>query len=230
MVQPTLKSFAAEVYERIAPLAYDDANQAWSLANYISGIGEMFQVVEDYSRDQLVDGSFAPGWSQMVDINRVPTAALPWLAQFVGVRLPAGLSDAEQRSRIQHADGWKRGTPGSMIAIAQSYLTGTKTVLLRERDAGPYQLTINTRTSETPDPVALSAALQSPRSKPAGLILVVQQIPGQDWQNVKDTWATFQDVKDNYATMQDLLYDNRGGAPVSPEFSAYYVLLLGGGS
>lgn len=228
MPQPALKSFAQDVYTRLAPVTWDDANQQWALALYVSGIGVMFQVVEDYSREQLVNGKFAPGWSQLLDPNRCPPEALAWLGQFVGAVLPPGMSDAAKRSQLQNVNGWQRGSVGQLVGVAQSFLTGTKTVYVRERDIGPYHLTINTKTSETPNPAALNTALQA--LKPAGLLMSVNQIVGQDFQAVKNNWATFQLVKDTYLTMQDLLYDNRGGvAPTGSDPSAYYVLLLGGG-
>lgn len=185
MPSPALSSFAADLYARLAPMAFDEANQNYSLANYLGGVGQMFQVVEDYGRDQLVNGKYAPGWSQLMDINRCPSSALGWLAQFVGVRLQTGLSDAAQRARIQGTDGWKRGSVGALIAAAQQYLTGSQTVLIRERDPAAcalqpaYGLTIITRTSETPDSAAVLKALLL--QKPGGIILVYTVLAGQDY-------------------------------------------------
>lgn len=124
------------------------------LQTYVGGIGDvMFQEVEDLASDGPLG---QPGWSSLLDLNRVPDKALPWLAQFIGVSIPGGLTPADQRIRIQNTDGWKRGTPAAIAGAPLPYLTGTKTVILRERDpaASPndpaYGLTVITRTSETP--------------------------------------------------------------------------------
>jgi hypothetical protein len=147
---PVLKSFAQSVYDGLYPFQADDANNGYSLATFITALGEMFQVVEDYSRDQVISGKLAPGWSQLVDINRAPVAALPWLGQFVGVTLPDNLTEASQRQQIQQVNGWGRGTKAAILAAPAPYLTGTKTVILRERFGDAYTYQVLTKYSETP--------------------------------------------------------------------------------
>jgi hypothetical protein len=105
-----------------------------------------------------------------MDVNRCPTEALGWLAQFAGVRLLPGATDAQSRQRIQSTDGFRRGTVAAMTAAAQRTLTGTKTVGITERYTGdPYQLQVTTFAAETPDTVATYNALLA--AKPAGLLL-----------------------------------------------------------
>ena len=64
----------------------------------------------------------AVGWSQILDINRCPTYALPWLAQFIGVQLKttSSLSLSAQRtawmSDITTKSSFNRGTRASLIA------------------------------------------------------------------------------------------------------------------
>src|SRR5437764_7240325 len=123
----------------------------------------MYQLVEDLVRDTL-DG---PGWSALVDLDRCPDVALPWLAQLVGVRLLPGSTPDEQRARIASTDGFRRGTRDAMIAAARATLTGAGTVILRERDGDPvaepidyaYRLTAITYADETPDASATEQAL-----------------------------------------------------------------------
>jgi hypothetical protein len=91
----------------------------------------MFDQIEGYARDRP-DGT--PGWAILLDPDLCPAEALPYLAQFVGVKLPEGLTEAQQRFRIKATDGFNRGKPSAIIAAAQQFLTGNKTVIIRERD------------------------------------------------------------------------------------------------
>jgi hypothetical protein len=174
----------------------------------------MFQIVEDYSRDQIINGKIAPGWSQLLDLDRAPAEALGWMGQFVGVPLLQGLSDAAQRARIRAVGGWNRGTPASIIAAAQQYLTGAKTVILRERDpvASPvepaYGLTVITYTSQTPNSAQVLAALQA--QKPAGLLLNYQVKTGQDYQSLYVNHPTYSNVYGSYLTYQGVVVDQPG--------------------
>lgn len=194
-------------------MAWDEPNQNWDLAQFLGGIGAMFQIVEDYSRDGVdTTGKDAPGWSQMMDILRTPNEALGWLAQFVGVTLEVGLSDADQRARIQSTDGWRRGTVSALRGAAASTLTGTKTFAFRERYNPsvpgvdyPYHLEIVTYTAETPDPVATLSAITA--QKPAGIILHYVTLSGQDYQSVRTNNVSYLALRSKYATYSDMRMD-----------------------
>ena len=60
----------------------------------------------------LVNYFGAPGWSQVLDINRCPWYALPWLGQFVGVDLTKtpGLTYEQSVQKILSRPGFSRGT------------------------------------------------------------------------------------------------------------------------
>lgn len=107
---------------------------------------------------------------------------------------------ARQRVRIKDKLGFERGSREAMINAAKSWLTGTKSVYFNERDTSPYHLTVSTKLSETPDPASVAAALQA--QKPAGLVMVVQTIAGQDWNNLVATRASWTAVGAAYATWQ----------------------------
>lgn len=100
-----------------------------------------------------------PGWSILFDPDLCPVRYLPWLAMFAGVRLTTGMAEEEMRSRIKDRDGLRRGTPGAIARAVQQHLTGSKTVLIRERfnhasgssaDAPGY-LDVVTREDESPE-------------------------------------------------------------------------------
>lgn len=211
MPQPVLGSFAQGLYDAIAPLAYDDKNNGWALALYCNAIGEMFQEIEDYARDSVdANGRVIPGWSSIVDVNRAPSAGLAWLAQLVGVTLDQRLSDADQRAQIRNVGGWDRGSLASIAGAPLPYLTGTKTVIIRERDPGAcaaqpaYGLTVITKTSETPNSAAVLAALLA--QKPAGLVLNYVVLAGNDYTLVYNGGATtYANIFSTYTTYQGLL-------------------------
>jgi len=194
--------YQQQLYDALYPLAYDDANQGYDLFIYCGALARMCDQIETYARD-TDDGK--PGWSILLDVDRCPTEALGWLAQFVGVKLNPVLSDADQRARIRSTDGFKRGTIGAMVGAAQQFLTGSKTVYVKERDSsvssvlgGAYGLTILTLASETPDSAAVLAALQS--QKPAGVILAYNTVTGMTWQLVNTTYASWNAVKTAFVT------------------------------
>jgi Phage tail protein (Tail_P2_I) len=192
-------SFAEGLYVALAPLARQDASYGWALLILCNAIGTLFQVLEDYARDSPE----GPGWSALMDLDRCPPEALPWLAQFVGVRLLPDSTPAEQRARIVATGGFRRGTPAALIGAAQATLTGNKTVVFRERDHDPadtpayaYYLTVITYVSETPDPTATHNALLA--QKPGGIVLDYRTAAGQDYQTLETGNADYAAVTTRY--------------------------------
>lgn len=149
------------------------------------------------------------GWSSILDVDRVPAKALPWLAQLVGVITVMGISDAEQRARVKAHGNWKRGSPDAIKAATQLHLTGTKTVILRERFGGSaWQLVIVTRTSETPNPTQTLADILE--QKPAGVVLTYNVLSGQDFESLYVNHPDFADVYADYLTFEGVVEDLPG--------------------
>jgi hypothetical protein len=195
-VELTPDTFAARLYAMLAPLAADDAYNAWALLTYVNALGVMYQLVEDWVRDS----ESAPGWSLLLDIDRCPPEALPWLAQLTGVRIPARVTDpVEQRQWILSTDGFKRGTVAALLGAARSTLTGEQRLVFRERDGAAhgyasspdyaYVLTVYSYHAETPDPTATLNALLA--QKPAAIKLYYSAVTRQDYQLVHDTYASY---------------------------------------
>jgi hypothetical protein len=187
------------VYDSIAPLT---ANDNGDLRAYVDSIGQMTREIEDLARDDA-DGN--PGWSSILDADRCPVQFLPWLAQAVGVVLPDGLSEADQRTYIKSTDGWKRGRPAAIKAAPIKHLTGDRTVLLYERTPDAYGFTVITFTAQTPDSALVLADLLA--AKPAGLNLTYVVHSGQSYQDIYDNYATYELVYTTYATYEDVLND-----------------------
>ena len=74
---------------------------------FTQALAKMFEEVDTYVRDT----DAGPGWSMLLDVDRIPNKGLAWLAQFVGVTLNDQLDDATQRQRIRETDGFRRGSP-----------------------------------------------------------------------------------------------------------------------
>jgi hypothetical protein len=126
-----------------------DKDDSGELLAWIAGIGEMMQVIDSVAADQVMpDGSVAPGWSQVLDIDRCPTYALPWLGQFVGARIPTGLRDDQMRWMILNSPGWGRGAVDSIAAAANLFLRSGFTATITERLGGDaYALGISIPTA-----------------------------------------------------------------------------------
>lgn len=198
---PIVGDWAQRLYDRLAPVHQQDAALGYPFLIYLGAMGD--KLMEDI--DFLVsDSDIGPGWSRLFDTGTCPSYALPWLGQIVGVRVNPLLSDLDQREQIREVGGWSRGTPGSMLAAAQPYLTGTKFTLMIERYGGDaYQILYITHTAETPaDPTLMEAAVIA--QKPAGIVLTFANYVGQTWGDVKSGNATWQDVKNNFALWNDV--------------------------
>jgi len=185
-------TFSARLYAALAPLAQKDVEVSWSLLVYCNAIGTMYQLIEDIVRDSPA----GPGYSALLDVNRCPAVALPWLGQFVGVRVPPGLSEQAQRNWIASTDGFHRGTRDALIGAAHATLTPPGQVVFRERDGDPYYLTVITYTAQTPDPTATLNALLA--QKPGGILLTYRTALGQDYSQLRARHATYAAVKAAY--------------------------------
>jgi hypothetical protein len=210
-VPATLSDDALRLYAQLEPLAFDDENRLYALAHLCQAFIGSLQEVDDYARNYTATrivqaGAISvqvetekPGWSRLFDLTRIPDNAVPWLAQFVGVWIPryAGEDDAAFAARLKpliiERTGWKRGTPAAIKALAASYLTGTKTVFLVERQGSAYTFAVTTWASETPNPAALLSALVR-FQKPGGLLMNVSQIVGGDFNTLLATHTNFTDV------------------------------------
>ena len=138
--------WADRMYGMLEPYTYADAQNNYSLQEFIKSIGEMYEEIIDLAYDTPAGDD---GWTLLTDITRVPSKALDWLGQFVGIVPVAGLTDQQKVDRIIAREGFKRGTPEGMRAAAAIFLTGTQSVVLYERDTSPYHLTVQTYQSET---------------------------------------------------------------------------------
>lgn len=186
LVRPTVPAVADIWYDELAVTQPADPQLGWPFLIFLGGLATTFGPLHDIVRD-TPDG---PGWSRPLDPSRATRSELAFLAQFAGVKLTPGAETEQWRQEITSPPAFARGTAAALVSAAQVHLTGNKLVTVNERDGGAYQLSVTTRTSETPDPAAVERALQA--NKPAGLILTYSTVAGQTWNEVPPTmtWNT----------------------------------------
>jgi len=196
-----LTKLAGRLRERALPLGEGEELRGWAysilceaLLNAGVELEEGFDPDEPHYPVGVLMTYNAPAW------------ALPWAAQIVGLALGPGLSEEQSRDLMRDAPNWESGTTGRMRAIASLYLTGTKTMYFRERDASgtdpAYTLEVVTLTGETPDPALLLAALTA--AKPVGITLTVRQVPGWDYQQMTIDEGLYSALPARYATYRVL--------------------------
>lgn len=201
VVLPTPTTFAERVYAQLDPLKYAESGLGNPLSVYTDSLNPMFDEIDEYASD----GDFGEvGWSSIMDVDRAPLKALPWLAQFVGVTLDQTLSEADQRNQVKTVPGFSRGTKASIIAAAQRHLTGTRDVIMIERYQGKaYRLYIATRTAQTPNNLVTIADIKT--QKPAGITLFYEILSGQTFQELLGDSPLMSNIFGNYATFQGAL-------------------------
>lgn len=217
-MRPIVSQVAEELYDILSPLAFDDEALNWPLLTFCEAWVGSLQLIRDYvygAGHGPDNPSGETNWSSLLDIDRCPDEALAWLAMLLGAKLPErDTFEGDQpdpnyfdkvRKYISSQSEFRQGSPQAMIAAAQYHLTGTKTVILRERLGGPWKITVHTRTDETSDTAKVLNALMA--HKPAGISLTYTTIDGQDYQELLESYATYQLVLNDYATYQDVLTD-----------------------
>src|SRR4051812_29363271 len=105
MPRPTVPQVAEHLYEELAVSQPGDEGRGWPLLILLGALGKALGPPHDLVRDSE-DG---PGYSALMDPGRTPVWALPYTAQFAGVRLTPGITEAEQRAEITSPPAFQRG-------------------------------------------------------------------------------------------------------------------------
>jgi hypothetical protein len=197
-------AIADDLVEAFIPWLTDD------LEDYLRAIGSMFSEVELYAIADDDD----QGWVILFDPDRCPAPALPYLAQYVGERLPVGISEAGAREWIKDAPNQRRGTIGAIWRTAQRRLTGTRTVSIIERDGidgsdDPDRLTVITYTDETPDPAGVLADLHHD-AVAIDTDLNYEVVAGQTWVQAGAAEPTWNDLHAAWPTWADVFAARTG--------------------
>lgn len=183
MAAPAVGVTTDRMYRRLPELYRDaDALEDFDLLRFLS------LVVDQASEMEAIYERLAVG--EHLDAQAADAAWLPWLAQLLGVRLVAGLTEVETRDAVSSgSSGWRAGTKAAVAAAAQSVLTGTRYAKVYDHStstgaglgtASEWDVLVVTRSSETPDPAVVLDAIVRKRAKPAGVVLHHQDYES-DW-------------------------------------------------
>jgi hypothetical protein len=141
--------------------------------------------------------------SALGDPGQADPRWLPWMAQLVGAPLDPGASVQEQRDTIAFAtSGWRGGTRQAIADAARTALTGSMYAQVVPHvvpsdnggldTGGVWDITIITRSSETPDPGAVLDAVLRKGVKPAGAVLH-HATYGASWAQIEAVYPTWAD-------------------------------------
>lgn len=234
---PVVARDTTTLYQGLGPIPHlknqqglDDKYLGYPLLKWLDGIGQILGRITDLAMTDPDTGDI--GWSIILDPDRCPTYALPWLAQLVGVRFDATQNtDAAQRAAIKAEQSWQRGTPAAIQAAAAKYLNPGQSVQIYERDTSPYHLTVvitlgqftagtYSQLSATYATYAAYAAAAStyalplyPQAlieaailsqKPAGLIMVIEALNGITYGTLGGRYETYAALDAAFATYNAL--------------------------
>lgn len=184
--QPEVGAAAQDLYDRLAPVyGLPDADRDWSLlhlcAAFVAGLEPLYE---------LDDPDHLP-WAIALDVDDAPDWALPWLAWILGITM-RGETSEQLRALCRDRPPAKRGTPGAMRAAAAVPLTATKTVRYLPRANGPFEDTLVTLPSETPDPAAVVRSAEPQRR--VGSVLTHIVTDDVLWADASLTWDDVDDA------------------------------------
>ena len=191
---PVVTTLTQSVYDQLPEIYHladsdqPDGPNAYPLLRFLTCVGDIAQPMDYlYARMAYLapsDGGPAVGFgstSDLVDPATADAAWLPWLAQVVGMHLDTSLSVAAQRDSIAGAStGRQAGTRAAIVAAASTGLIGsrfcqvmdhTTVVMGSPAPGGQWDITLITRSDETPDVPAVLAAVVAAGAKPAGVLL-----------------------------------------------------------
>lgn len=202
MARPVVHPTTERIYDALPGvyLAADAAQAAgtsgYPLLRYLSlladQLGELVDLLQRFDYYSPDDGGAPGDTSDLTDPATADPAWLPWLAQLVGAKLPAGLSVAQQRNAIAGVvGGYLKGTKAGIAAAAQTALTGTKYARVIPLYGGDqYRIELRTRTSETASTAAVLAAVDAAGARPAGIEIVPTAYEAS-WTAIETTWPTW---------------------------------------
>lgn len=178
-----VSDFSEELYSGLAPAFTDEYDPDWTALSFVGALGTTLDELWDVIEDNDVP------WTKAMSPTDAPAIALGWLAGLAGVLIESGWTEEQTREAIRTRPGQKRGTPAAIIAAAQRSLTGTKHVVMNERDSSAYHLTIRTYTSETPNSATVLRDILT--QKPAGIVLNYATSSGRLYSEVGASEANY---------------------------------------
>lgn len=199
MARPVVSELTELLYDTLAPaMTVQDESLDWPLLRYCAVLVEPLE-----KAFEVAHGEDVP-WGSILDPDTCPDWALPWLARWVGVVTEEAWDAEEIREAIKIPSGFARGRVESLRNAPKPYLTGSKTVILIEREpsASAYRLYMRTLLTETPDSTAVLNAIL--RQKPAGIVLDYNTLTQTEYLQIESAYASYAAARTANPTYQDL--------------------------
>lgn len=209
MAEPIFSTTMERLYDRL-PEFYRTADEVydWPLKRWLASVVDIHGEIDVlYDRINYIDpndGGDPTDTSDLVDPTTADNAWLDWMAQLVGVTLKKGLSETERRNAIIYATtGWRSGTKAAVAAAAKTVLTGTQYAQVYDHSqvsgesmiaGGEWDVTVVTRTTETPDPSAVLDAIIKQGAKPVGVVLYHLAYAAA-WSSLETNLPTWNDIE-----------------------------------
>jgi len=204
----TVEDVTQRLYDNLHPLTGADARLGWPLLAFIDALGGLFQDGADLVQD---GPNGEPGWSIILDINRCKDEGLPWLGQLIGMHFYQGVTPSQMRQQIRDHTSWQRGTLASIVAAIRTFLTGTQTVQITERDTSPYHFLATIWAAEAPSDTSATSPLVTyvnTFAKPAGVMWTLAVNPGTPpattYANIYTRGDTYSSIYTNFQTYGDI--------------------------
>jgi hypothetical protein len=203
----------SHLYHSVPQFIQDnDATNGYPLLGWISSFALLLTDLDVLMRDNYGNVT-APGWSQILDVNRCPDYALPWLGQLLGVRLQYNPNQtnaqmvASWKSAIQGHAGFQRGTVASIKSFVASTLTGLWQSSGSTTTVSSSEIIVLERTQTTAD--SLTGIRTSYTVEPYHLTVLAptNKIPLLSYANLEAGLSV-----DNYSTLNGL-YSTYGAFP-----------------
>lgn len=183
---------------------------------YLGVIASMFSQLELYTGIGDPGQSEDEDWSDLLDVDYCPPEALPYLAQFIGERIPEGFDEQAARQWIRDTPNQLRGTVNAIYSTAKRNLTEPALATLIERSDGtagdhPDHIYLITYTDQTPDLDKLLADLE--QVVPADIVLHHVLQSAMSWQQLRlgPNGASWTAVRTNYPSWGHVAADRTSG-------------------
>lgn len=184
--EPEISASGEYLYQRILPLFQEDEEFGWFGRHLCDALMSMMQGLDQI----ILDTEVNPGWTSIADPAHTPASWILWTAQLLGVQLPPGLTEEQQRELMVIHPAQNRATIQALKLAVQETLTGAKIVHIIERPAGKaYHIQFTTVSGETPSEAASLLALLG--EKPGGLVMVYKAEPQGSplWNEATKKWS-----------------------------------------
>lgn len=190
--RPLVPAAAEDLYDRVGSgVRYRDDERGFLYLLLCRALGTALEDLHD-----LADSD----WTVAIDPDTTPDVA--YAGQFLGIRYDQKVDGEANRQRLRDRRQWHRGGIDAIRQAAQETLLPGASIIVIERDGGPYKVTIRTYTAQTPNPAATLAAIQS--VFPVGHTLDYAAVTGNTIYAVTRAFATINDQAAYFATIDQV--------------------------